>query len=43
MEFEYKADITQIKVVEFWPEGQWSDEHIIWPEDVYFDDGSLSE
>lgn len=20
--------------VEFWPEGRWSDEHIIWPEDV---------
>lgn len=43
MDFEYKGEITQIKSVEFWPEGQWSDDNIIWPEDVYLDDGSLSE
>lgn len=29
-----------IAEVEFWPEGRWSDEHIIWPEDV---DAALSD
>lgn len=25
---------NSLAYVKFWPEGEWSDEHIIWPEDV---------
>jgi hypothetical protein len=35
LEFDYRSDLVQIRSVEFWPEGQWSDDNIIWPEDVY--------
>lgn len=27
-----------LAAVEFWPEGKWSDEHVIWPEDMETDE-----
>lgn len=29
--------------VEFWPEGRWSDDHIIWPEDAPAADESTGQ